>query len=185
MKQVEEWRKKLMEDNVKLVYYVVNKYGQYKDDEEYGTAEEAFVRAALNFKPDGGANFTTYATTCMRCRLIQLNTGKRHMISRRHNGHFEYIPCDSLDKTYITLKGGDTITIGDLLEEKEGMNENFIIETLTIKEFFSKLSERDKLILRLKISGATQKEITERVGLSQAYISRIIKKLKKQYKEEV
>lgn len=185
MKQVEEWRKKLMEDNVKLVYYVVNKYGQYKDDEEYGTAEEAFVRAALNFNPNKGANFATYATTCMRCRLIQLNSGKRHLISQRHNGRFRFLSVDSLDKTVVTLKGGDTITIGDLLEEKEGMNEDILIETLSIREFFSKLSERDKLILQLKMAGATQKEMTEKVGLSQAYISRIIKKLRKQYKEEI
>lgn len=173
-------QEKLIEDNLNIAYYTVQKYGQYKDDEEIGVAEETLVIAALNFDETKGVKFSTYAVSCIRLRIIMFNSGKRHLISFRKKGKVCYEPTSSLDSGYFN-NGIEDIKLIDILTNKEGENEENVIEHLYANEFFDKLSERERTILKLRMLGKSQKEIAEAVGLSQGFISRLIIKLRNQY----
>lgn len=65
MERLTEKQKKLVEDNIKLVPYTMNRYfSGYKADskeEMYGDAYLALVLAAKNYKEDSGCSFSTFA----------------------------------------------------------------------------------------------------------------------------
>ena len=82
MEKLTEKQKKLVEDNIKLVPYTMNRYfSTYKADskeEMYGDAYLALVLAAKNYKEENGVSFSTYAVKtvalyvlrCYRRRLL-------------------------------------------------------------------------------------------------------------------
>lgn len=79
--------------------------------------------------------------------------------------------------------GGDTIYLYDQLHDKS-LNDEDIETTMSIKQAINDLSKREKYIIDARyITGKTQMEIAEELGISQAQISRIekgaIKSLKK------
>lgn len=79
----------------------------------------------------------------------------------------------SLDKSMSTTDDGVDTTLLEVIEstpsncEQEDLE--FILSTLNI-------SERDKLCIKLKYQGYNQKEIGEKVGLSQMSVSRTLRK---------
>jgi len=50
---------------------------------------------------------------------------------------------------------------------------------IDLEKEFSKLSERDKEIIKKYLEGYSQKEISEEFGLSQRRVSQILQKIKK------
>ena len=70
--------------------------------------------------------------------------------------------------------GGDTIFLADQLEDKK---EKYPIEMrIALKEALSKLKEKEEYILYERyITGKTQLELAEEIGISQAQISRLEK----------
>ena len=83
----------------------------------------------------------------------------------------------------IYSDGGDTIYLYDQLQDKS-LNDDDIETSMSIKDAINDLSTREKYIIDARyITGKTQMEIAEELGISQAQISRIekgaIKSLKK------
>ena len=70
--------------------------------------------------------------------------------------------------------GGDTIYLADQLEDKK---ENYPIEMkIALKEALNKIKEKERYILYERyITGKTQLELAEEIGISQAQISRLEK----------
>lgn len=67
--------------------------------------------------------------------------------------------------------------------EMTACNTNFEEETLlncNIRESLNGLNERDRRIIGLRVQGKTQGEIAGTLGLSQSYVSRIIKGVRAQ-----
>lgn len=63
--------------------------------------------------------------------------------------------------------------------------EDEAIANASIKKFIDSISDREKMILRLYNAGYGQVEISERVGISQAQVSRDINNLLKRFKKGV
>lgn len=83
----------------------------------------------------------------------------------------------------IYSDGGDTIYLYDQLQDKS-LNDEDIETTMSVKQAINDLSTREKYIIDARyVTGKTQMEIAEELGISQAQISRIeacaIKSLKK------
>jgi len=83
----------------------------------------------------------------------------------------------------IYSDGGDTIYLYDQLQDKS-INDEDIETSMSVKDAINDLSKREKYIIDARyVSGKTQMEIAEELGISQAQISRIescaIKSLKK------
>lgn len=57
--------------NVGLVYWVVKRMGQGRDDDALGAGHEGLVAAARNFDPAMGYQFSTYAQVAIRRRIGQ------------------------------------------------------------------------------------------------------------------
>ena len=71
--------------------------------------------------------------------------------------------------------GGDTIYLQDQIEDKTNNMKN-IEERVALKEAISNLKNKEKyIIIQRYITGKTQMELAEEIGISQAQISRIEK----------
>lgn len=57
--------------------------------------------------------------------------------------------------------------------------ENLVHSKIALDSNIAGMSERKKRILNLSASGKNQYQIAEEMGLSQSYISRILKKIRK------
>lgn len=62
----------------------------------------------------------------------------------------------------------------------DGNFEEDALSKYELQRNLNKLSERDRQIIRLRVQGKTQEEISRIFGLSQSYVSRIIKGVREQ-----
>lgn len=71
--------------------------------------------------------------------------------------------------------GGDAIFVLDQVKDEKN-NDDKWLESISINEAMSKLSEREKRIVDLRFfQGRTQMEVAEEIGISQAQVSRLEK----------
>lgn len=71
--------------------------------------------------------------------------------------------------------GGDSIYVMDQIAD-ESSNDELWLEDIALKEAISKLSEKEKSIIKKRFyGGKTQMEIAEEIGISQAQVSRLEK----------
>lgn len=75
----------------------------------------------------------------------------------------------------IYSDGGDTICVMDQVKDRKNTDENWL-EQIALREAMERLSDREKKILSLRFfEGKTQMEVSARIGISQAQISRLEK----------
>lgn len=71
--------------------------------------------------------------------------------------------------------GGDPIFVMDQVSDEKNQDSTWL-EGISIREAMEKLSERERLILKLRFfEGKTQMEVAEEIGISQAQVSRLEK----------
>lgn len=140
------------------------------DDDLFSVGLIGLVKAINTFNPDKGVKFTTYATPVIRNEILM--TFKKKQI----------IPTFSLDEPY-QLENGDLINLSETIADS-GRFEDEVIADMQIKQIFSTLSDREKKIVSLSMDGKTQREIAEILGVSQSYISRIIKLIYKKWRKQ-
>lgn len=75
----------------------------------------------------------------------------------------------------IYTDGGDTLYVMDQISDKKNKEENWV-EHLSLSDAMKRLSERENEIISLRFfEGKTQMEVAEKVGISQAQVSRLEK----------
>ena len=75
----------------------------------------------------------------------------------------------------VYSEGGDALTVMDQVRDRKNTDEQWI-ESITLREAISHLSEREKRILALRFeAGRTQMEVAGQIGISQAQVSRLEK----------
>lgn len=109
--------------------------------------------------------FTTYATPIIRNEILMTLRKKR------------IIPAFSLDEEY-RLDNGDSVPRGNMIPS-ENKFEDLVHSKISLDSKIAGMSEREKRILKLYASGKNQYQIAQEMGLSQSYISRILKKIRK------
>lgn len=119
------------------------------------------VKAVNTFNPNKGVKFSTYATPIIQNEILMSFRKK------------QIIPAFSLDEPY-DLKNGESVDFSEMIADSRRFEEE-VIADIQLEQVFSKLNEREKEIIDLIIWGKTQKEIAEICGISQSYVSRIIK----------
>ena len=169
-------REILIEHNLRLVVFLSKKYDNTMIDLEdlvsIGTI--GLIKGVNTYKLDKNIKLATYASRCIDNEILMyLRKNKK----RRTEISFE----DSLSYD----QEGNELHLEDILgTEKDNVTkkiEDKELEKLLYKEL-DKLKERDKLIMILRYGlynslEYTQKEVAEKLGISQSYISRIEKKV--------
>lgn len=128
-----EDRNKLVEDNIKLVPYVVSKYfSKYGDTEEFiSEGYIGLIRAANAYNKNSKYSFSTLAYRCIHneicryltvqnydCRKANLNTVYIHH-KMKHDTESEFIDFISIDEDYSTANASYLLELIDSFNLKD------------------------------------------------------------------
>lgn len=180
-------RDKLIEHNLRLVAYIVNKhYSESRDIEDLisiGTI--GLIRAAETFDPTKETNFSTYAGTCIQNQI------KMYFRKNKHRNADVYMN-DPID----TDKNGNEITLADIFSDGSCLDDevDLKIDREKLYRYVNNvLDDREKdIIVRrygLAVNGKaskplTQREVADKLGISRSYVSRIEKRAIEKLKNE-
>ena len=165
----------LIERNLRLVAHIVKKYQPPPEEMEdllsIGTI--GLMKAVVTFDPDKSARLASYAARCIENEVLMYLRGKKK--SSKEVSLYEPIGTD---------REGNEIQLFDVIE----MNEEDVYRRLERKEDVirlyqqvdSVLSQRERLVLKLRYGlyneeEYTQREIAAMLGISRSYVSRIEK----------
>ncbi len=178
-----EARNKLIEHNLRLVAHIVKKYDHRKEDIDdlisIGTI--GLIKGVDSYSYKHGTRITTYCARCIENEILM------HFRSDKKNNKNV-----SINESIGFDKDGNEITFLDILKTPKPdfaldiHNKNNIEQ---LKKYFNILNKREKEII-IKRYGLndnkelTQKEISNNLGISRSYVSRIEKRaLTKMLKE--
>ena len=178
----------LIERNLRLVAHVIKKYQNLEEDPEdlisIGTI--GLIKAVVTFNPHKGNRLAAYASRCVENEILM------HLRSRKKSGKEI-----SLYEPIGTDREGNEIRPYDIIET----DENEIPDRIHLKENIQKLyekveselSQREKLVLKMRYGlyngeEYTQREIARQLGISRSYVSRIeksaVEKLREHFTKE-
>lgn len=180
----ESKRDLLIEHNLRLVAYIAKRFeGTGVGTEELisiGTL--GLIKAIGTFHADKGIKLATYASRCIENEIL--------MFIRKNNAHKGEISIDEplsvdWDGNELLLSdvlGSEADAVGKHLEEEE--------ERAIIRILVRRLSKREREIVELRFGmqgGAemTQKEVADRLHISQSYISRLEKRIMETLREQI
>ena len=166
----------LIERNLRLVAHVVRKYQTAEEDTDdlisIGTI--GLIKAVNTFKIEKNIKLATYASRCIENEIL--------MYLRRTSKTKGEV---SLDEPLNVDWDGNELLLSDILgtetDEVYGHLEEEVNRRL-LGCAMEKLSGREREIVEMRFGLAgsremTQKEVAERMGISQSYISRLEKKI--------
>lgn len=169
-------RKKLVEKNLRLVVYIAKKFENsgvnIEDLISIGTI--GLMKGVNSFNLDKNIKLATYASRCIENEIL--------MFLRKTQRTKTEV---SIDEPINTDSEGNDLALGDILgTDNDSLfkqvedNDNKKIINMAIKN----LDFREKEIMELRYGfdgkkELTQKEVADKLGISQSYISRIEKKV--------
>ncbi|MDR1939794.1 MAG: RNA polymerase sporulation sigma factor SigE [Clostridiales bacterium] len=175
---------RLIEHNLRLVVYIAKKFENTGVDIEdlISVGTIGLIKGVNSFNLEKNIKLATYASRCIENEILM------------HLRKISKIKLEvSLDEPLNVDWEGNMLLLGDILgSEPDGIYKNIetSIERDMLFESYKKLSDREKLIIRLRFgilgtNEKTQKEIAEMMGISQSYISRLEKKIISRLKKEM
>ena len=179
-----EAKRRLIEHNLRLVVYIARRFDNtgvgLEDLISIGTI--GLIKAMETYRSDKNIKLATYASRCIENEILM------HLRKRsRERGEV------SLDEPINTDWDGNELLLPDVLgtdgeEVSRGLEEDAEAELL--HDALSRLGKREKDIIELRFglgghSEHTQKEVAERMGISQSYISRLEKRIITQLRREL
>ena len=179
-----EARKLLIEHNLRLVVYIAKRFentGIYIEDlVSIGTI--GLVKAINTFNPDKNIKLATYASRCIENEIL--------MYIRKHSSERAEV---SIDEPLNTDWDGNELLLSDVLSSDDDRI-SFEIEQYEERQrvrralYSLDVREREIIELRYGLNGRqelTQKEVADKLGISQSYISRLEKKIIARLKIEI
>ena len=165
----------LIERNLRLVAHVIKKYQYLEEDQEdlisIGTI--GLIKAVATFNAEKGNRLAAYASKCIDNEILMYLRSRKKTC--REISLYEPIGTD---------REGNEIKLYDIIEtEEEDVPERLYLKE-NIQKLYEKveneLSQREKLVLKMRYGlyngeEYTQREIARQLGISRSYVSRIEK----------
>lgn len=181
-------RDDLVEHNLRLVVFLAKKFESTGLDMEdlISVGTIGLIKAINSFKTDKNIKLATYASRCIENEIL--------MYLRKISSQKLVI---SLDEPLNTDWDGNELMLADVLgsdgdEISREIEEND--EKRMLIDIIERLPERERTIIEMRFGigdkdELTQKEVADKMGISQSYISRlekrIIKKLGNKLKAQI
>lgn len=177
-------RDALIIHNLRLVVYIARKYeASFNGIEDLiSIGSIGLIKAVETFKSDKNIKLATYASRCIENEILMFLRKISNMRSEV-----------SIDEPLNADAEGNELLLSDVLgTDSDDVSKNIESEAerSVLIEFVSKLNSREREIteLRFGLGGHrefTQKEVADRLGISQSYISRLEKRILKRLKSEL
>ena len=180
----EQARKVLIERNLRLVVYIAKRFDNtginIEDLISIGTI--GLIKAVNTFRTDKNIKLATYASRCIENEIL--------MYLRKNSNIRTEV---SFDEPLNTDWDGKELLLSDVMGTEEDVVMRPLEEDVDRQLLHSaveKLSprERDIISLRFGLNGRkelTQKEVADRLGISQSYISRLEKRIILRLRREI
>ena len=171
-----ESKNKLIEHNLRLVVFLAKKYENTGVDLEdlvsIGTI--GLIKGVETYKLDKNIKLATYASRCIDNEILMFLRK-----NKKRRGEISLEESLSYDAEGNELKLEDILGTDDDIVTKDLERE---VEKKLLYNELDKLSFRDREIMTLRYGlyntkELTQKEVAQKLGISQSYISRIEKKV--------
>jgi len=179
----EEAKQKLVEHNLRLVVYIARRFENtginLEDLISIGTI--GLIKAIGTYRLDKKIKLATYASRCIENEILMY-------IRKTSNQKTEV----SLDEPINMDCDGNELLLSDIL----GTDEDMILRPLEddadlciLRQALEMLPEREReiVVMRFGLGGVqelTQKEVAQKMGISQSYISRLEKRILLRLKKE-
>ena len=180
----ERARQTLIEHNLRLVVYIAKRFENtgigIEDLVSIGTI--GLIKAINTFKSDKNIKLATYASRCIENEIL--------MYIRKYSGTKAEI---SIDEPLNTDWDGNELLLSDILgsdDDRISYEIEVMEERMRIRRAVAELGEREREIIELRygMNGKrelTQKEVADKLGISQSYISRLEKKIIAKLRAEI
>lgn len=177
-------KNKLIEHNLRLVVYLSKKYENAKIDLEdlvsIGTI--GLIKGINTYKMDKNIKLATYASRCIDNEIL--------MYLRKNKKRNADV---SLEESLSFDAEGNELHLEDILGTEPDLVTKELEDNdlkMTLMKEINKLPARDREIMKLRYGlfgekEITQKELAEKLNISQSYISRIEKKVIRRIKETI
>ena len=177
-------RAQLIEHNLRLVVYIARRFENtginIEDLISIGTI--GLIKAINTFRLDKNIKLATYASRCIENEIL--------MYLRKTAGRKGEI---SFDEPLNTDWDGNELLLSDVLGTEGDIVMQPIEHDVECQMLFAalqKLNEREKLIISMRYGLGrrreyTQKEVADRLGISQSYISRLEKRIMGRLRKEL
>ena len=177
-------RQTLIERNLRLVVYLARRFDNagINMDDLISIVTIGLIKAINTFRADKNIKLATYASRCIENEIL--------MYLRKNSAQRTEI---SFDEPLSTDWDGKELLLSDVL----GTDGDTVMRPIEadvdrklLQDAVGKLSsrERDIISLRFGLGGKkemTQKEVADRMGISQSYISRLEKRIILRLKREI
>ena len=182
--ETETVKAKLIEHNLRLVVYISRKFENtgVDADDLISIGTIGLIKAINSFRTDKNIKLATYASRCIENEILMY---LRRTVKLKSEVSF--------DEPLNTDFEGNELLLSDILGTDSepvygGVEAN--VEKELLKEALKKLPERERRIMymRFGLGGQeemTQKDVADRLGISQSYISRLEKKIIERLKKEI
>ena len=177
-------RKELIEHNLRLVVYIARRFENtgvnIEDLISIGTI--GLIKAVGTYRADKNIKLATYASRCIENEILMY---LRKNASRRGEVSFDEPLNTDWDGNELLLSdvlGTDGDTVMRPIEED--VDRSLLAAALNVLT----PRERQIITLRFGLGGGreqTQKEVADRLGISQSYISRLEKRIISRLKKEI
>lgn len=176
-------KQKLVEHNLRLVVYIARRF------ENTGTSLEdlisigtiGLIKAIGTYRRDKNIKLATYASRCIENEILM-------HIRKTANQRTEV----SLDEPINMDCDGNELLLSDILGTEEDMilrplEDN--VDLCVLRHALGELPDREReiVLMRFGLEGRkelTQKEVAQKMGISQSYISRLEKRIMQRLKKE-
>lgn len=184
--QEQQARAKLIEHNLRLVVYIAKKFDNtgigVEDLISIGTI--GLIKSINTFNPQKNIKLATYASRCIENEIL--------MYLRRNSKTRMEV---SIDEPLNVDWDGNELLLSDILGTDEDVIYKDIeteVEHHLLGKAIDKLSGRERMIVEMRYGlgnrggrELTQKEVADKLGISQSYISRLEKKIMRRLKKEI
>ncbi|NMA70223.1 MAG: RNA polymerase sporulation sigma factor SigE [Desulfitobacterium sp.] len=176
-------RDTLIERNLRLVVYIARKFENtgvgIEDLVSIGTI--GLIKAVNTFDPQKKIKLATYASRCIENEILmhlRRNNKTRTEVSFDEPLNIDW---DGNELLLSDVLGTENDIISRPLEEK--------VDRQLLHLAMDRLTDREKLIMELRFGldngeEKTQKEVADRLGISQSYISRLEKRIIRRLRKE-
>ena len=180
----EEAASLLIEHNLRLVVYIARRFENtgihIEDLISIGTI--GLIKAIHTFKPDKNIKLATYASRCIENEIL--------MYLRKCSAQKTEV---SIDEPLNTDWDGNELLLSDILGTESDLVMKPIeadVDRQLLSDALEKLEDREREIITLRFGldgrpERTQKEVADRLGISQSYISRLEKRIISRLKREI
>lgn len=165
-------RDKFIVSNMNMVLYIAHKYyikgSKYEFDDIVSYGTEGLIKAVDTYNINRKCQFSTYAHPVIN------NTILGYIRYSKRKPEYKGIVLNMESN----IRDNDELFIIDTIRDKSIDVESCIEIKESIDNIIAKYSVRDIRIFKLYLSGYTQCEISQDIGISHSQVSRILSKFK-------